>query len=81
MDERILARPVRKAHDTRRTYLDKLKAHQAELKKLTGHWEAVGWNSDRQRSEYYQYAKDLKGDVNTLEGELLRAGAKGGGPK
>ncbi len=72
MDESILARPVRKAHDTRRSYLDKLRAHRLELKRLLAHWEHVGWASDHQRADYYQYAKDLKGDINTLDAELTR---------
>lgn len=78
MDERILARPERKAHDTRRSYLDKQRAHLKELKKLIDHWQVAGWSSPEQEQRYREYENALIVDVERLDSELLKTTAKGG---
>lgn len=76
MDERILARPAHKAHDTRRSYLDKLRTHLAEHQKLINHWQTVGWNSKDQEREYRDYENALIQDVERLDMELIRGAGR-----
>ena len=76
MDERILARPERKGHWTRREWLDRLRLHLKEIQKLIAHWQDVGWNSKEQAAEYREYENALIQEVEALDAVLSQGAHK-----